>query len=246
MRFLVCWLVLCFTAALYSDADRVQVLSAEAFKQDVLGGDRLWVVEFFAPWCGGCKMASPWYKEAAALMELPEEHAIPFAAMNMDTDGISELGGTYGVSGMPHLMAFLPGQPEPVGMAGLGGMDSIANFARAQWKALTPAQQAAHAAEAEKRNAPYSIEDPDPEVHKAMGIKLEQAGQNSAAVLSFRAAVRFAPNSSKHHFNLGTALLDLAGTPGEAVAVLKKALQLDPNNADAEELLQEAQGAKEL
>ena len=89
--------------ALYSDDDRVQVLSTDEFKSKVLGGDRMWVVEWFAPWCGGCRMASPWYKEAAALMEKAENHAIPFAAMDMDSEGVGTEGAKYGVSGMPHI-----------------------------------------------------------------------------------------------------------------------------------------------
>ena len=61
-------------------------------------------------------MVSPWYKEAATLLK---PRGIQVGAMDMDLYG--DLGRSYGVTGMPHIMAFLPGDPEnPVGMGGLG------------------------------------------------------------------------------------------------------------------------------
>jgi hypothetical protein len=51
----------------------------------------------------------------------------------------------YGVKGMPHIMAFFPGKPDaPVGMQGLGGADSIVNFATKQLEALTAEERTAH------------------------------------------------------------------------------------------------------
>jgi Flp pilus assembly protein TadD len=129
-------------------------------------------------------------------------------------------------------------------MAGLGGAESISGFARETWAKLTPGQQAKHAAAAPK---PYSLDSADAEAHKAQAIALDKAGDGAGAVRSFRAAVREAPDSSAHAFNLGAALFDLSGTPGEAAQVLQKALELDPENSDASELLQEALAAqKEL
>jgi thiol-disulfide isomerase/thioredoxin len=52
-------------AGLYSPQDAVVQHSAASFEEEVLGGSQFWVIEFFANWCGGCKMVAPWYKEAA-------------------------------------------------------------------------------------------------------------------------------------------------------------------------------------
>eukprot|EP01052_Picozoa_sp_SAG31_P002919 SAG31_NODE_106_length_24954_cov_17.726413_11_plen_101_part_00 len=84
----------------------------------------------FSPCTAPC---SPWYKQAAE--ELHQE-GIRFGAMDMDGPG-KQYGPRYGVSGMPHIMAFIPGQSEPVGMQGLGGAPSIINFAKEQWDALS-------------------------------------------------------------------------------------------------------------
>jgi hypothetical protein len=82
-------------------------------------------------------MVSPWYKEAATTLKTK---GIQFGAMDMDVHG--KLGNSYGVSGMPHIMAFLPGDPEnPVGMGGLGGAASIVNFAEEQFGSLSEEQR---------------------------------------------------------------------------------------------------------
>lgn len=82
-------------------------------------------------------MVSPWYKEAATKLKAK---GIQFGAMNMDVHG--NLGNSYGVSGMPHIMAFLPGDPEnPIGMGGLGGAESIINFAEQHFGSLSEDQR---------------------------------------------------------------------------------------------------------
>ena len=122
---------------LYSPSDAVVVHTSQSFEADVLGGQQFWVIEFFANWCGGCRMVAPWYKQAAK--ELKAE-GIQFGAVDMDGPG-RELGPRYGVAGMPHIMAFAPGVDEPTGMQGLGGAASIVGFAKKQWEALTEAQR---------------------------------------------------------------------------------------------------------
>ena len=126
-------------AGLYSERDDVQVLSADAFDRRVLKSDEFWIIEWFANWCGGCRMVSPWYKEAATKLKA---QGIQFGAMDMDVHG--KLGSSYGVSGMPHIMAFLPGDSEnPVGMGGLGGAASIISFAEEQFASLSEDQRKA-------------------------------------------------------------------------------------------------------
>ena len=47
-------------AGLYSRRDDVVVLDEATFRRRVLEGPELWVIEWYADWCGGCRMASPW------------------------------------------------------------------------------------------------------------------------------------------------------------------------------------------
>ena len=42
-------------AALYATNSDVIQLDATSFKEKVLKGSEVWLVEFYAPWCGHCK-----------------------------------------------------------------------------------------------------------------------------------------------------------------------------------------------
>ena len=60
--------------ALYTKHDKVVRLDADTF-EDVTESDALWLVEFFAPWCGHCQQLAPEWKTAAAQLadEIPDE-----------------------------------------------------------------------------------------------------------------------------------------------------------------------------
>lgn len=51
--------------ALYSKNSKVVQLTADNFKKLVIDSDDLWMVEFYAPWCGHCKSLAPEYDKAA-------------------------------------------------------------------------------------------------------------------------------------------------------------------------------------
>jgi hypothetical protein len=72
-------------------------------------------------------------------------------------------------------------------------------------------------------------------------LEEQQAPQQEMArtLRAFRDAVRNAPGSGAHHFNLGSVLLRMQ-RPGEAARVLQKALKLGADTEETEELLQAA------
>jgi thioredoxin 1 len=74
-----------------------------SFKTEVANGVTL--VDFWAPWCGPCKMIAP------VLDELSEEIAgqAKVAKVNVDENG--ESAGTFGVMSIPTLILFKDGQP---------------------------------------------------------------------------------------------------------------------------------------
>ena len=79
-------------------------VSDSSFQSDVLGADKPVVVDFWAEWCGPCKMIAP------ALDELADElkDKITIAKVNIDENpGIPT---KYGVRGVPTLMIFSGGQ----------------------------------------------------------------------------------------------------------------------------------------
>lgn len=67
-------LVLAFLAtncfALYPSSGNVIELTPSNFDKLVIKGDEVWVVEFFAPWCGHCKNLVPEYSKAANALKV--------------------------------------------------------------------------------------------------------------------------------------------------------------------------------
>ena len=74
------------------------------FDTDVLKSDKLVVVDFWAEWCGPCKMIGPALEQIAG--ELSDH--ITVAKLNIDDN--PKTPAAYGVRGIPTLMLFKDGQ----------------------------------------------------------------------------------------------------------------------------------------
>jgi thioredoxin 1 len=85
-------------------SNAVAVTDAD-FEQEIEKHDGLAVVDFWATWCGPCKMLAP----------VVEKVATSFAGkakfVKLDTDKNPSLAGQYQVSGIPCLILFKGGQP---------------------------------------------------------------------------------------------------------------------------------------
>jgi len=79
-------------------------LTETNFETEVLQADALVVVDFFAPWCGPCKMIAPLIEQLAA------EYAgrLKFAKANVDET--PELATQFQIEGVPTLMLFRNGK----------------------------------------------------------------------------------------------------------------------------------------
>ena len=76
-----------------------------SFQADVLGADKPVLVDFWAEWCGPCRMIAP------ALEELSNELAGQVEIVKLNIDENPEVPGRYGVRGIPTMILFRDGQP---------------------------------------------------------------------------------------------------------------------------------------
>lgn len=87
-------------------SDRIAHVTDDSFEQEVLQSDQAVLVDYWAEWCGPCKMITP------ILEEIAEEYAdkLKIAKLNID-----ENPGTppkYGIRGIPTLILFVNGNVE--------------------------------------------------------------------------------------------------------------------------------------
>ncbi|MBY5922592.1 thioredoxin TrxA [Ferrimonas balearica] len=85
-------------------SDKIVQLSDGSFENDVLKADKPVLVDFWAEWCGPCKMIAP------VLDELAEEYGDQLTIGKLNVDQNSETPPKYGIRGIPTLLLFKDGQ----------------------------------------------------------------------------------------------------------------------------------------
>jgi thioredoxin 2 len=80
-------------------------LSGAAFERHLARNDILMLVDFWAPWCGPCRMVEP------IVEELAEEYGDKVKFLRMNTDDNVNTASQYGIRAIPTLLVFKGGQP---------------------------------------------------------------------------------------------------------------------------------------
>ena len=75
----------------------------ETFKQQVLENEKVVLVDFYADWCGPCKMLAPIVEQIAVENE-------QVAVFKLNVDEAPELAMQFGVMSIPTLIVFKDGQ----------------------------------------------------------------------------------------------------------------------------------------
>lgn len=85
-------------------SDKIVHISDASFEQDVLQAEGPVMVDFWAEWCGPCKMIAP------ILDELADDYDGRLKICKLNVDSNTQTAPRYGIRGIPTLIIFKDGQ----------------------------------------------------------------------------------------------------------------------------------------
>lgn len=88
------------------DTFKEKIFDFESEKEWKFKGDRPVIIDFYADWCGPCKMVSP------IVEELAQEFDGQIDVYKIDTEDQQMLAGMFGISSIPSLL-FIPMEGQP-------------------------------------------------------------------------------------------------------------------------------------
>ncbi len=87
-------------------SQNISQVTDASFESDVLKSDKPVLVDYWAEWCGPCKLIAP------ILEEIAKDYDGRIKVMKMDIEANSATPPKYGIRGIPTLMLFKNGQVE--------------------------------------------------------------------------------------------------------------------------------------
>ena len=102
-------------------SDAIKHVSDATFDKDVLQSGNPVLVDFWAEWCGPCKMFAP------VLDEIAKEYDGKLTIAKLDVDSNQVVPGKFGIRGIPTLILFKNGVPaaQKVGAMAKGQLTSF-------------------------------------------------------------------------------------------------------------------------
>jgi thioredoxin len=111
------------------DMADIKVATDTNFEELVLKNDKPVVVDFWATWCGPCKMVAP------EMEKLAEKYAGAVDVVKVDVDANPRLSQTFNIMSIPTIAFFRPGQ-QPMGVIGFRPLEQLEQqFSLAQYSA---------------------------------------------------------------------------------------------------------------
>jgi thioredoxin len=89
-------------------SETISKIDASKFQSEVVKAETPVVVDFYADWCGPCKMVSP------VLEKLSEEYVGKAKFVKINTDDNQELAAQFGIMSIPTVMFFSKGKVEDI------------------------------------------------------------------------------------------------------------------------------------
>ena len=87
-------------------SEQIVHVSDASFDEEVLNADVPVLVDFWAEWCGPCKMIAP------VLSEIADEYNGKLKVCKVDVDANPEIPQKFGIRGIPTLIIFKGGNAE--------------------------------------------------------------------------------------------------------------------------------------
>ena len=88
----------------HMSSELIKHITDDSFASDVLASDVPVLVDYWAEWCGPCKMIAP------ILDELAKDYGGRLQVAKMNVDDNREVPGKFGIRGIPTLMLFKGGE----------------------------------------------------------------------------------------------------------------------------------------
>ncbi|MDD4574437.1 MAG: thioredoxin [Sphaerochaeta sp.] len=97
------------------------IITSDNFESEILQADKPVLVDFWAPWCGPCKMIAP------AISQLAEKYAGKLLVAKVNVDEVVSVASKFNVNSIPTLMVFKDGEvvDQRIGAASLSVIEGF-------------------------------------------------------------------------------------------------------------------------